>query len=146
MDLLEQATDCLRLKSGQTWVDEEGNPVEDNEEWQDEVDESGKEEHGTQSLDIIARAELARRRVKLRAGATRFYAEESMRRITRPIRQAGVDREINPARASAFPEHRFLEEASPEMEGPLQIWNSRNVPRICFVDHRGKVRRARNLQ
>src|SRR5204862_5200256 len=57
MNLLEHATDCLRLESGQTWVDEEGNPVEDDdEEWQDEVDESGEEEPSTQSIGGLARA------------------------------------------------------------------------------------------
>jgi ankyrin repeat protein len=143
MNLLEQAVDVLRLESGETWLDEEGNPVEDGEDevWHDEADGS-EDEDEAQPLDPVAREELARKRANLRSRITKFFAEESMRRMVRPVRQADYDREIDIARASAFPEHLYLEEASAEVDGPLRIWNSRNLPRVSFVDHQGVVRRS----
>lgn len=144
MTVLEQAMDCLRLESGETWVDEEGNPVgddDDDEEWQDEVNETEEEQPETQPRDPVIREELARRRAKLRSRVTRFFTEESMRRITRPVRQADIDREIDLARASMFPEHRYLEMASLEADETLRMWNSRNSQRACFVDRQGQIRR-----
>lgn len=142
MTVLEQAMDCLRLQSGETWVDEEGNPVEDDdEEWQDEVDETEEGQPETQPLDPVAREALARRRANLRSRVAQFFTEESMRRITRPVRQADLDREIDLARASTFPEHRYLEMASLEVDETLRIWNSRNSQRVCFVDRQGQIRR-----
>ena len=142
MKILEQAMDYLRLESGETWVDEEGKPAEDeDEEWQDEANESEGKQHETQPLDPVSREALARRRANLRSRVTHFFTEESMRRIMQPVRQADIDHEIDLARASAFPEHRYLEVASSEVDETLRIWNSRNLQRVCFVDRQAKVRR-----
>ena len=149
--IMEQAMDCLRLESGETWTDgeeagpwtdDEGNAVEEDDgEWQDEDSENEKGKVKASNLDSATREALARRRARLRSRVTRFVTEESMRRITRPVRQADVDREIDLARTYAFPQHRYLEEASSEVDGPLRMWNSRNMQRICLVDRQAKVRR-----
>jgi hypothetical protein len=143
MNLLEQSMDSLRLESGETWIDEEGNPVDDIDEeaWQDEAG-SNEDEDEAQPLDPVAREQLAKIRANLRSRISKFFAEESMRRMVRPVKQADYDREVDIARASVFPEHRYLEETSAEADGPLRIRNSRNLPRIHFVCHQGVIRKS----